>query len=130
MAKTLGGLNRRISIRNRRYKCKSEHHLAQKRPWPEVPRSEIGSALSGGGEVRRPSYPAFSMVAPATAQYPCEQAISRDAISRGARLHVGKPREGETSGEGEQAFSPTINVGGLSALAESDSVVVLFAVVA
>ena len=61
---TLGGLTRRTELRNRRYEYDSEYHLAPTGPWPDVPKSEWGSATPQQGKARRPSYAAISLETP------------------------------------------------------------------
>ena len=103
---TLNGFHRTTGLRNRCNKCDSKYHLAPKCPWREVPRSEIGTSSSVNGKARSPSYFAIFMKTPTTVQT------------------VNTSGDGETSSEGEQFCSTAMDVGGLFAPAESDSVAI------
>ena len=78
----LNGFNRRTGLRNRRYKCDSEYHLAPKCSWRHVPQSAIGAASPTDSKTRRPFYSTNCTDAPLSARKAdrsengCEQSFS------------------------------------------------------
>ena len=104
---TSNAFNHRTGLRNRSHKCDSGYHLAPTCSWRDAPESEVGSATPERGRARKPSYSAISAETPVSVRE-ADQFESQDANS----AH-------------ERPFATTLDVGGLSLVAKSDSAVFL-----
>ena len=64
---TLNGVNRKTGLRNRRYRCDSEYHLAPGCPWRDIPRGGGSSFPRERDRAHKPSYSSISMETPVSA---------------------------------------------------------------
>ena len=66
--RTLNGFNRRAGMRDRCYRCDIEYHSAPKSPWQDTPRGSRSPRFQWRSKVRKPSFRAFAMEIPVSAE--------------------------------------------------------------
>ena len=104
---TLRGFNRKTGLRNRRYLCDSEYHLAPRCPWRGTLRGARSSFSQESGRSYRPLCSSISMETPV---------LPQKAESVGGS---------EAGGKCVQSFVSTVDEGEASMVSRGDSVVAL-----
>ena len=68
VGQTLNGFNFETGLRNRRYRCDSEHHLAPRYSWRDTPRGDGSSRPQERDRERRPSFSSIPAETPVSTQ--------------------------------------------------------------